>query len=122
MTASIGFGGAFVRVDDPEALSRWSEQHLGFVRSNGALELPTVAQRAPALLALFARDDEYFPSTQPVMLNLQVDDLDAVLDRLVSEGVAVDPRREAHGFGRFGWITDPEGNRIELWQPTPDAS
>jgi predicted enzyme related to lactoylglutathione lyase len=51
------------------------------------------------------------------MINLQVDDLDGVLDRLVIEGVTVDEKRESYDFGKFGWITDPEGNRVELWQP-----
>jgi predicted enzyme related to lactoylglutathione lyase len=51
------------------------------------------------------------------MLNFQVDDLDAVLDRLASAGVTVDPKREDCDYGRFGWFTDPEGNRVELWQP-----
>jgi predicted enzyme related to lactoylglutathione lyase len=51
------------------------------------------------------------------MINLQVDDLDAVLDRLISEGVNVDPKRESYDFGKFGWLSDPDGNRIELWQP-----
>jgi predicted enzyme related to lactoylglutathione lyase len=49
--------------------------------------------------------------------NLQVDDLDAVLDRLIAEGVTVDPKRESYDFGKFGWLTDLDGNRIELWQP-----
>ncbi|MGB7168991.1 MAG: VOC family protein [Acidobacteriaceae bacterium] len=51
------------------------------------------------------------------MLNLQVDDLDAVLDGLIAAGVSVDPKRESFDYGRFGWFTDPEGNRVELWQP-----
>jgi predicted enzyme related to lactoylglutathione lyase len=52
------------------------------------------------------------------MLNLQVDDLDGVLDGLAAAGVPVDPDRPSHdGIGRFGWFTDPEGNRVELWQP-----
>jgi predicted enzyme related to lactoylglutathione lyase len=49
--------------------------------------------------------------------NLQVDDLDGVLDRLIAEGVTVDPKRESYDFGKFGWLTDLDGNRIELWQP-----
>jgi predicted enzyme related to lactoylglutathione lyase len=52
------------------------------------------------------------------MLNFQVDNLDAVLDKLASAGVSVDPKREDYEYGRFGWFTDPEGNRVELWQPT----
>jgi predicted enzyme related to lactoylglutathione lyase len=53
------------------------------------------------------------------MLNFQVDDLDAVLDKLSSAGVVVDPNRESSEYGRFGWFTDPEGNRVELWEPNP---
>lgn len=69
------------------------------------------------MLAFFGRRDDYFPPAQPAMLNLQVDDLDAVLDGLAAADVAVDPRRDTHDVGRFGWFTDPEGNRVELWQP-----
>lgn len=51
------------------------------------------------------------------MLNFQVDDLDGLPGKLKSEGVHVDPKRENYKYGRFGWFTDPEGNRVELWQP-----
>jgi hypothetical protein len=57
------------------------------------------------------------PVSQPAMLNFQVDDLDAVLERLLAVGVAVDSKREVYDYGPFGWFTDPEGNRVELWQP-----
>jgi predicted enzyme related to lactoylglutathione lyase len=52
------------------------------------------------------------------MLNFQVDDLDAMLDQLAAAGVVVDPKRDTYDYGRFGWFTDPEGNRVELWQPS----
>jgi predicted enzyme related to lactoylglutathione lyase len=120
MASIIGFGGAFLRADDPDALYRWYELHLGLKRSGGYLEFPPTG-RAQVVLALFRRDDEYFPAAQQVMINLQVDDLDGVLDRLIDEGVPVDPNRERYDFGRFGWFTDPEGNRVELWQPADDA-
>jgi predicted enzyme related to lactoylglutathione lyase len=55
------------------------------------------------------------------MINLQVDDLGGVLDRLINEGVTVDPKRESYDFGRFGWFTDPERNRVELWQPVANG-
>src|SRR5919112_1597261 len=97
---------------------RWYEEHLGLTRSQGSFAFP--AQRAEVVLALFGPEDEYFPPAQPVMLNLQVDDLDGVLDRLVADGVDVDPRRDDYDFGRFGWFADPEGNRVELWQPAGD--
>jgi predicted enzyme related to lactoylglutathione lyase len=54
------------------------------------------------------------------MINLQVDDLDGLLDRLAASGVTVDPNRQSYDFGKFGACTDPEGNRIELWQPIGD--
>jgi predicted enzyme related to lactoylglutathione lyase len=68
-------------------------------------------------VSFFKRSSEYFPAAQPAMLNFQVDDLDAILDKLVAAGVEVDPKREDYDFGRFGWFTDPAGNRVELWQP-----
>jgi predicted enzyme related to lactoylglutathione lyase len=52
------------------------------------------------------------------MINFQVDDLEALLDKLVAAGVNVDPKRESADYGKFGWFTDPEGNRVELWQPS----
>ncbi len=64
----------------------------------------------------FARDDEYFRGDVPFMVNYRVDDLEAMLAALRADGVAVDDRTGEGEFGKFGWLTDPEGNRIELWQ------
>ena len=120
MASVTGFGGAFVRANDPEGLYKWYEQHLGLTRSEGFFSFPAAKQRAQLVLAFFKQDDKYFPPTQKAMLNLQVDDLDGVLDRLTAEGVTVDPKRDSYDFGKFGWFTDPEGNRVELWQPIGD--
>ena len=117
MASVTGFGGAFVRAKDPEALYGWYERHLGLTRSEGCFAFPASKQRAQVVFALFGQDNEYFPTAQKSMINLQVDDLDGVLDRLTDEGVTVDPKRESYDFGKFGWFTDPEGNRVELWQP-----
>lgn len=118
MASVTGFGGAFLRADDPEALADWYAERLGLPRTHGVFELAQSAERAPVVLAFFARDEASFPVGQPVMLNLQVDDLDGVLNGLAAAGVPVDPDRPSHdGIGRFGWFTDPEGNRVELWQP-----
>ena len=117
MASITGFGGAFLRANDPETLYRWYEQHLGLTRSEGAFTFPASAQRAQVVFAFFRQGDTYFPPAQKAMINLQVDDLDGVLDRLIQEGVTVDPKRESYDFGKFGWFTDPEGNRVELWQP-----
>ncbi len=69
------------------------------------------------MLSFFPRSSSYFPATQPAMLNLQVDDLDALYEKLSAARVNVDPKREQHEYGRFAWLTDPEGNRVELWEP-----
>ena len=121
MASITGFGGAFLRADDPDALARWYETHLGLERTGSFFTFPAGVQPGPVVLALFSRDDETFPARQAAMVNLQVDDLDGVLDRLAADGVTVDPDRTDDGFGRFGWFTDPEGNRVELWQPGPEA-
>jgi predicted enzyme related to lactoylglutathione lyase len=117
MASIIGFGGIFLRADDPKALYQWYERHLGLVKSAGYFEFPTPTQHAQVIFALFKQDNAYFPPAQKAMMNLQVDDLDGVLARLTGEGVAVDEKRESYDFGKFGWVTDPEGNRVELWQP-----
>jgi predicted enzyme related to lactoylglutathione lyase len=117
MASITGFGGIFLRADDPKALYQWYERHLGLVNSGGAYGFSAPTQHPQVIFALFKQDDAYFPPAQKAMINLQVDDLDGVLDRLIGEGVTVDPKRESYDFGKFGWITDPEGNRVELWQP-----
>ena len=117
MAQVTALGGVFLRARDAKALYGWYEQHLGLAKSDGAYRFPMPAAPAPVILALFKPEDGYFPASQPAMLNLQVDDLDGLLDRLAAAGVAVDPKRESYEFGKFGWITDPEGNRVELWQP-----
>ncbi len=117
MASITGFGGIFLRTDDPKALYQWYERHLGLVNSGGFHAFPVPTHHAQVVFSLFKQDNAYFPPAQKAMINLEVDDLDALLDRLVEEGVAVDPKRESYDFGKFAWITDPEGNRIELWQP-----
>jgi predicted enzyme related to lactoylglutathione lyase len=72
------------------------------------------------VFAHFPRDTAYFgDGPQQAMVNLRVDDLDGLLARLAAAGVRIDPRREDLSYGRFAWIWDPEGNRVELWQPLP---
>jgi len=117
MASVTGFGGVFLRANDPKALYAWYERHLGLVKADGSYAYSAPTQHSKVVFALFKQDNEYFPQSQKAMINLQVDDLDGLLDRLTEEGVAVDPKRESYAFGKFGWLTDPEGNRVELWQP-----
>lgn len=120
MAVITGFGGAFIRANDPESLYQWYERHFGLVRSNGCFTFAAATQRAQIVFAFFEQGDDYFPTAQKSMINLQVDDLEGVLSRLAAEGIAVDPKRDSYDFGSFGWFTDPEGNRVELWQPAGD--
>jgi predicted enzyme related to lactoylglutathione lyase len=114
MASITGFGGVFLRAKDPDALYSWYEKHVGLVKSEGSFAFPAPTQRPKVVFAVFGQEDAYFPPAQKAMINLQVDDLDGVLDRLIAEGVNVDAKRESYDFGKFGWFTDPEGNRVEL--------
>jgi len=119
-----GLGGVFFKAADPERMYAWYENHLGLKRTEGGVLFRWRETDADApgttVWALLQRDTNYFePSAAPFMLNYRVDDLDALLERLRAAGVSVDERREDSAFGRFAWVMDPEGNRIELWQPPP---
>ncbi len=113
-----GVGGIFIRARDPESLYAWYEQHFGLTRKNGCFTFPPDAGPGATVLAFFPHETEYFgPGGQQAMLNLRVVDLDRTLESLSAAGVTVDPHHEDYDFGRFAWILDPEGNRVELWQP-----
>ena len=118
-----GLGGVFFKANDPEALHAWYESRLGLKREGGGPVFLRWRERdsdAPGttVWSIFPRDTKYFdPGTSSFMLNYRVDDLDAMLTRLRAEGVTVDDRREDSEYGRFAWVMDPEGNRIELWEP-----
>jgi predicted enzyme related to lactoylglutathione lyase len=119
-----GIGGLFFRASDPDALGRWYEDHLGVKRpptdSSGS---PWVQEAGPTVFSPFARDTDYFgrPENQ-WMANFRVRDLDAMLAQLREAGAEiVGEVQTMEGVGRFGWATDPEGNRIELWEPDPAA-
>lgn len=124
MAKVVGLGGAFLRARDPQALYAWYEKHLGLARDEGAgcFLFPATEQKADAVVSFFPEQDKYWPPSQRAMLNFQVDDLNALLDALVAAGVEVDPKRDSYSFGRFGWFTDPEGNRVELYEPVPEAA
>jgi len=118
-----GIGGIFFKAKDPKALVRWYERHLG-IAIEGAVALFTWRDgkagkaRGHTVWSIFPADTTYFGKDGAAfMINYRVKDLDAVLAALRREGVSVDPKVEDYEYGRFGWITDPEGNRIELWEP-----
>jgi predicted enzyme related to lactoylglutathione lyase len=130
MARVTGIGGIFLRARDPKALSAWYAQNLGIALSDYGGATFLWSDEVPATTgmttwSIFPDDTKYFgPGTaagpQAAMVNYRVDDLDGLLEQLKSAGVTIDPKREDASYGRFAWIVDPEGNRIELWQPLAD--
>jgi predicted enzyme related to lactoylglutathione lyase len=117
-----GIGGIFLRVRDPEGMAAWYEANLGIRIKDGHADFVWRADDSPdavgrTVWSLFPADTDYFGPARPAfMVNYRVSDLDRMLAQLRRNGVVVE-KAEDHGYGRFAWITDPEGNRIELWEP-----
>ncbi|WP_329042871.1 VOC family protein [Streptomyces sp. NBC_00178] len=112
----LGIGGYFMRAADPAALSAWYRDRLGLDADASGLWRQ---DDGPTVFATFDADTDYFGSrAQRSMVNFRVRDLDAMLAQLRAGGADVaQETQDMEGVGRFGWVTDPEGNRIELWQP-----
>jgi catechol 2,3-dioxygenase-like lactoylglutathione lyase family enzyme len=125
MKRVTGIGGVFFKSDDPEKLYQWYEKHLGITRDahgqGGSFhwrDADDPSQEGLTAWAIFPRSSKYFdPSRAGHMINYRVDDLDALLAELQKDGVWIDPHREDADYGRFAWIVDADGNRIELWEP-----
>jgi predicted enzyme related to lactoylglutathione lyase len=117
MERVVGIGGHFMRATDPAALNAWYRDSLGLDADENGMWNQAAG---PTVFAAFDADTDYFGSrTQQMMLNFRVRDLDAMLAQLRAKGANVAEETQAmDGIGRFGWVTDPEGNRIELWQPS----
>lgn len=127
----IGIGGVFFKSRDHMRLREWYARHLGIEHGNdGAMfkwrpasSSGSVASAAGeseliTIWSIFPGASTYFdPSSAPFMINYMVDDLDAILAKLADAGVRIDPKREDYDYGRFAWIYDPDGNKIELWEP-----
>ena len=113
---ALGIGGHFLRASDPGALSAWYREALGL---DADAHGQWTQQSGPTVFATFDMDSDYFGSRdQQVMFNFRVRDLDAMLTQLRAHGATVvDDPQELAGVGRFGWVTDPDGNRIELREP-----
>ena len=115
-----GIGGIFFKSKDPKALAAWYRDVLGLKIEDwgGALLRYDAPQHPPvAVWSAFPATTNYMaPSTREFMLDFAVDDLDAVLARLAAKGVPV-LKRNADPTGKFAWILDPDGTKIELWQP-----
>jgi predicted enzyme related to lactoylglutathione lyase len=115
----VGVGGIFLKARDPQALSAWYATHLGIPKSDdGSMIFDGPESGGMTVFAHFPETTKYFgDGPQQSMVNFRVDDMDALLKQLEAAGVRIDPKRQDESYGRFAWIWDPEGNRIELWQP-----
>ena len=104
-------------------MREWYGKHLGLADKGGGVMMPWREKDNPekdhvTVWTVFPENTKYFePSQAAFMVNYIVDDLDALLERLQKEGVKIDPKRQNEDYGRFAWIYDPDGNKIELWQP-----
>ena len=117
-----GIGGVFFRAQDPAALSAWYAEHLGVPVDEGGAGHAIFPESRNTVWSPFPADTDYWPREKGGMVNFTVADLDAMLAQLRAAGVDVDDKVEELEFGRFGWFTDPEGNRVELWQPLGPAA
>jgi predicted enzyme related to lactoylglutathione lyase len=131
MTAKkvTGIGGVFFKANDPKAMYDWYQKHLGIDPlpdgSCAIFEWREKDSQAEGMTvwSIARRDSRQFGNgPQTFMVNYRVENLDALLETLKAEGVEIDPKREDGEFGKFAWITDPEGNRVELWEAPRDQA
>jgi predicted enzyme related to lactoylglutathione lyase len=117
MERVIGIGGVFFRAQDPDKLAAWYSEKLGIEIGpgyNGHSFGPT----GDTVWSLFAMDTKHFgPAMKGLMINYRVESRDRMLAQLRAGGVQVDDKIDDSEYGKFGWATDPEGNRIEIWEP-----
>ena len=124
MARVTGIGGVFFQAKDPEMLSAWYLEHLGvpFDGKMGCAILrwnqdPEAGDGATVWCLSKADSDGFKPSKSSFMINYRVDDMVGMLENLQAAGVAIQQGPETHFNGIFSWILDPEGNKVELWQP-----
>jgi catechol 2,3-dioxygenase-like lactoylglutathione lyase family enzyme len=112
-----GLGGIFYKVADPEKTRAWYQDNLGVGGEWGAMfPFRTDEPEGFSLLTQFKADSDYFaPSDKPFMINLRVDDLDGMIADLGAKGIAILGRQD-EDYGRFAWILDCDGVKVELWQ------
>jgi catechol 2,3-dioxygenase-like lactoylglutathione lyase family enzyme len=120
----IGIGGVFFKSANRDQMREWYSKHLGIADKGQGAMLPWREHDDPqkehvTVWTVFSATSDYIPAGQPLMFNYIVDDMDALLDRLKQEGVKIDAKRMDESYGRFAWIYDLDGNKIELWQPAP---
>lgn len=123
MERVIGLGGLFLKSEDPKKLIEWYQKHLGINFQGSYIDwkfqnADGTARTGSNVFSIFKKESAYFdPSDKMVMINFIVRDLFALISQLKEEGVTIVGEPMAEDYGKFGWILDPEGNKIELWEP-----
>jgi glyoxylase I family protein len=110
-----GIGGIFFRSKDNKALAKWYQEHFG-IEAGG--DQVWNQEAGMTVFAPFKHDTDYFGSQQQFMINFRVSDLSKLLEELRSKGVKTEPGMQEESYGKFAWVYDPEGNKIELWEPS----
>jgi predicted enzyme related to lactoylglutathione lyase len=115
----VGVGGVFFKARNPQDLAHWYATNLGVPFDAGqTYGTFTASAGDQTVWSIFPADTRYFGTgPSPYMFNFRVRDLNAMLAQLRASGADVDDKVEEYEYGKFGWVTDPEGNRIELWEP-----
>jgi len=122
-----GFGGVFFKAKDSKVLRDWYDKHLGTDFSSGSAYFKwrnrdNQEQIGSTSFGIFKETTDYYaPSTKPFMFNFRVNNLEALLTKLKSDGVQQVGEIDPYDYGKFAWIMDPEGNKIELWEPVDDV-
>ena len=120
MKRVTGLGGVFFKADDPKKMKAWYKEHLGVGDMFEWIDpaKPDAKELAATAWSPFKSDTTYFqPSEKQFMFNYRVENLEELLKVLKEEGVQIVGEITDYPYGKFGWIVDPEGNKIELWEP-----
>src|SRR5262245_54816977 len=128
MKRVTGIGSIFIKSSDPKRLREWYEKHLGIpVEAWGGAAFAWAGAHNPdghgtTVWNVFEAGSNYFsPSQAPFMVNYRVEKLKPLLEALRAEGCKVDDKVDESEYGKFGWVVDPDGNKIELWEPPEGA-
>jgi predicted enzyme related to lactoylglutathione lyase len=126
MKRVTGIGGIFFKSKNPEKSLKWYEEHLGIKAQQGCSifewrDAENTDKKCSTVWSPFEENTKYFaPSEKPFMFNFRVENLEELMKVLREEGVTVIDKIEEYDYGKFGWILDPEGNKIELWEPVDE--
>ena len=120
-----GLGGVFFKTKDPDGIKEWYKTHLGLNTDQYGCTFwwkDKEGKDCSTQWSPFKEDTKYFePSEKQFMMNFRVENLVALLEALKAEGVEVIGEIQEFDYGKFGYVMDPEGNKLELWEPVDSA-